>query len=198
MDYLVTFRDGSSGVFPEEWVFAVIDDWYMMEQVVSYVPYEPGSEPTPTDEEILYANWQRTGGTGSMAYWQSIGSPLFYTSEPEPELQYPSTDIKDIVISVIQKAYPATDIKDIIFSVIGEEYPATDIKDVIFTVIGEQYPSTDIKDIVFNVIREPAPPPPEEPVEEKKKFPWVPAALIAGGAGLVVVAGIGTKKTKGG
>jgi len=56
-------------------------------KVVSYVPAtEP---PTPTDEELIYANWLRTGGTGSIEYWRSIGSPLYYTPpEPEPEPTY--------------------------------------------------------------------------------------------------------------
>ncbi len=45
-------------------------------------------EPTPTgptDEELLYANWQRTGGTGSFSYWVSLGKPLFYTPPPTDE-----------------------------------------------------------------------------------------------------------------
>lgn len=41
--------------------------------------------PEPTDEELIYANWLRTGGTGSIAYWRSLGSPLYYTPPPEPE-----------------------------------------------------------------------------------------------------------------
>ncbi|MBA7700479.1 hypothetical protein ES703_109193 [subsurface metagenome] len=53
-------------------------------KVVSYVP--EAEPPTPTDEELIYANWLRTGGTGSIEYWRSIGSPLYYTPpEPEPE-----------------------------------------------------------------------------------------------------------------
>ncbi|GAJ20421.1 unnamed protein product, partial [marine sediment metagenome] len=33
-------------------------------------------------EELIYANWLRTGGTGSIEYWRSIGSPLYYTPPP--------------------------------------------------------------------------------------------------------------------
>ena len=42
-------------------------------------------EPEPTDEELIYQNWLRTGGVGSISYWRSIGSPLYYTPAPEPE-----------------------------------------------------------------------------------------------------------------
>jgi len=83
--YLVTFSDGSQGVF----TFEQIDAIFRLDPdvIVSYEVYEPEPEPepTPTDEELIYANWQRTGGTGSFAYWQSIGSPLYYTPPPEPE-----------------------------------------------------------------------------------------------------------------
>ena len=47
--------------------------------------------PPPTDEELIYANWLRTGGTGSISYWRSIGSPLYYTAPytpPEPVLEH--------------------------------------------------------------------------------------------------------------
>ena len=274
-------------------------------------PPPPEPEPIPTDEELIYANWLRTGGTGSISYWRSIGSPLYYTPpkpEPAPEeeapagltaitapntakegekvslsakvtnisadsyvfrikllavrdiyavpapdekigslevviksgqsqivsgsfimpawdaivlvmverlnsywdldhyttkivsvvgVEYPATDIKDIIISVVGVEYPATDIKDIIISVVGPEYPATDIKDIIISVIGPEYPATDIKDIIISVIGVPIPPE-EEEEEEEKKFPWVPAALIAGGVGLMIAGGIETKKAKGG
>jgi len=153
-------------------------------------------EPEPTDEELIYANWLRTGGTGTIEYWRSLGSPLYYTPEPEPEPEYPSTDIKDIIISVVGPEYPATDIKDIIISIVGVEYPATDIKDIAISVVGIEYPVTDIKDITINVVGIPVPPGPPE--EEEEKFPWVPAALIAGGVGLMVAGGIETKKAKGG
>ncbi len=197
MLYFVTFTDGSTGVFTFEQVEYIL--MHQPEIIASYEVYEPKPEPTPTDEELIYANWLRTGGTGTIEYWRSIGSPLYYTPEPEPEPQYPSTDIKDIAFNVVGLEYPATDIKDISFSVVGEEYPATDIKDIAFSVIGEEYPATDIKNIAFIVVKPPEEPEePEEPGEEEKEFPWVPAALIAGGVGLVVATGIGTKKTKGG
>lgn len=41
--------------------------------------------PGPTAEELVYQNWLRTGGSGSISYWRSIGSPLYYTPGPEPE-----------------------------------------------------------------------------------------------------------------
>ncbi len=40
-------------------------------------------------EQLIYENWLRTGGTGSIEYWRSIGSPLYYTPpEPEPVLKH--------------------------------------------------------------------------------------------------------------
>ena len=83
MQYLVTFTDGSQGIFSLEQLNFIIST--QPELIVSYVVYQPEPEPTPTDEELIYANWQRTGGTGSMAYWRSLGSPLYYTPPPEPE-----------------------------------------------------------------------------------------------------------------
>ena len=69
-------------VFINYWDF---DDYAT--KVVSFVA--EAEPPTPTDEELLYANWLRTGGTGSIEYWRSIGSPLYYTPpEPEPEQTY--------------------------------------------------------------------------------------------------------------
>ena len=50
-----------------------------------YLTITAVSPPPPTDEELIYANWLRTGGTGSIAYWRSLGSPLYYTPPPEPE-----------------------------------------------------------------------------------------------------------------
>ncbi len=164
---------------------------------------EPEPEPTPTDEELLYANWLRTGGTGSMAYWRSLGSPLFYTPLPEPEPEYPSTDIKDItIVGVLGPEYPETDIKEITLSVFGPEYPATDIKDItIVGVLGPEYPETDIKDITIGMLGAipEEPEKPEEPGEkEAREIPWVPIGIIAGGVGILAVASIKPNKTKGG
>ena len=109
--------------FPEESVTV----WAIIERDSSQCVVEPPEpEPEPTDEELLYANWIRSGGTGSMADWRSLGSPLFYTAEPE----YPSTDIRNIAFTVIEVGYPSTDFRNIAFTVIGVEYPSTDIRNI--------------------------------------------------------------------
>lgn len=179
-----------------------ISYWRSIGSPLYYTP----PPPTPTDEELLYANWQRTGGTGSMEYWRSIGSPLYFTPEPEPEPEYPSTDLKNIAITVIGVEYPSTDLKNIAITIIGVRYPSTDIRNIAIAIVGVEYPSTDIRNITIGVFGEPEPEPEEpepeepepEPVKEEGKFPWVPVALVAGAAGLVVVAGIKSKKDKGG
>lgn len=40
------------------------------------------------DEQLLYNNWMRTGGTGTMDDWRTLGRPLYYTRReltPPPE-----------------------------------------------------------------------------------------------------------------
>ena len=49
---------------------------------------EPKPEPEPTpvsDEQLLYQNYQRTGGGMSIGDWRGIGSPLFYQPKLEPK-----------------------------------------------------------------------------------------------------------------
>ncbi len=84
MEYLVTFTDGSMKVMLWEELFSILQ--FGDGEIASYEPYVPDR---PTAEELVYANWLRTGGTGSMAYWRSLDSPLFYTPPPEPEPEPP-------------------------------------------------------------------------------------------------------------
>ncbi len=61
------------------------DKWVRSDSGQVFIPPDEPTPTGPTSEELLYANWQRTGGLGSMSYWRSIGSPLYYTPPPEPE-----------------------------------------------------------------------------------------------------------------
>ena len=107
MQYLVTFTDGSTGVFLWEELLNMLH--FGPGDVASYEPYVTPEEPVPTDEELVYANWVRTGGTGSFAEWQALGGPLFYTPPPEepPVAEYKGTIIqKEMEYNGSRKAIP--------------------------------------------------------------------------------------------
>ena len=162
----------------------------------------PTSEETIGSLEVVIGSGQSQVVSGSfiMPAWDAIFLVMVYRFDDYWD--FDNYAAKVISVEVPVPEYPDTDIKNIAISVVGPEYPATDIRNIALSVVGVEYPATDIRNITIGVIGAPTPPEepeePEEPVAEEKKFPWVPAALIAGGAGLVVVSGIGTNKTKGG
>ncbi|MBU1066990.1 hypothetical protein KKE60_04355 [Patescibacteria group bacterium] len=71
---------------------------------------------------------------------------------PTPPPEYPTTDIRQIAITVIGPEYPVTDIRNVVISVVGVEYPTTDIRNIVMSVVGPEYPITDIKNIVMIIV----------------------------------------------
>jgi len=80
------------------------------------------------------------------------------------------------------------------FTIQPPEAPAWQLLDVYsFSIAPPEAPAWQLLDAVSFTIRLPVMPPEIPPPPEKKEFPWLPVALIGGGA---VIAGVALTKTK--